>query len=119
VVGRVDVDGDHAVDRVRVEGQRVAHDERAGIDDEHVDGAARSDGCGERLAVGAVGADRLRAGFHCQRLRRILRTGISKGDIAAPFREAPDHRRPDAAAAAEHEHILSGELSHDGLLAVI
>ena len=72
MVGRVDVDGDHPVDRIGIQGQGIPKDKRAGTGDEYVERTAGRDRPEQRVAIGAVGADRLGPRLGGERLRRVL-----------------------------------------------
>src|ERR1044072_5824403 len=80
----------------------------------HDDGprAAVGDGAGQRLAVGAVDLERVRAGLPREGEGCVLRYEIGEGDLGAVGCEPANDRGADAPAAAQHQDILAGKNGH-------
>jgi len=53
MVGRAHVDVDQMIDRVGVQRTRLAEQDNAGVDDQYVEHAARSDDVDHHLPIGA------------------------------------------------------------------
>ena len=108
----MDIDAEQAVDRVRIEIQRVAEHADAGIDHQHVQRPLCADRGDHRAAIGAVAVHRAATGLGGELLGGGFRAGIGEDDLRALAGEAPDDGRADAPAATQDQDPLVFETRH-------
>jgi hypothetical protein len=112
VIGRVHIDPQQPVDRIRIQFECVAEQGDPGIDHQYVERTALAYHVDDGVPVGAVGLQRRAAGGSGDFLRGGRRAGIREADPGAVRREAPYDCRADAAASTKDQHRFVLERTH-------